>query len=138
VTDVESVLVTGATGNQGGAVAEHLLASDVEFEVYGLTRDATGDRARELEGRGVEMVEGDLNDLETLRPAVSGVDAVFAVTNFWTEGYDRQVRQGKNIAEAAKAEGVSQFVAATRRRQVSRTSTPRGRSNSTRRTSTSR
>ena len=110
MTGVESVLVTGATGNQGGAVAEHLLASETGFEVYGLTRDATGDRARELEERGVEMVEGDLNDLETLRPAVSGVDGVFAVTNFWTEGYDRQVRQGKNIAEAAKAEGVEQFV----------------------------
>jgi len=81
------VLVTGATGNQGSAVVDHLLASDDEFEVHGLTRDATGEKAQKLQDRGVEMVEGDLDDVETLKPLVADVDAVFAVTNFWTVGY---------------------------------------------------
>ncbi|NHN46171.1 NmrA/HSCARG family protein [Halostella sp. JP-L12] len=108
--DARSVLVTGATGNQGGAVVEHLLASDAEFDVRGLTRDASGDRARELADRGVTMVEGDLNDKESLRPHVADADAVFAVTNFWTQGYDAQVQQGKNVAEVAADEGVDQFV----------------------------
>ncbi|SDK26737.1 NmrA/HSCARG family protein [Natronorubrum texcoconense] len=105
-----SVLVTGATGNQGGSVVEHLLASDTEFDVYGLTRDASGDRAQELSEQGVSMVEGDLNDKDSLAPHVAEVDAVFAVTNFWTEGYDQQVQQGKNVAEVASEEGVDQFV----------------------------
>ena len=63
-----SVLVTGATGNQGGAVIDHLLASDADFEVLGLTRDASSDAAEALAERGVEMVEGDLDDPDSLRP----------------------------------------------------------------------
>ena len=104
------VLVVGATGNQGGAVVDHLLASTAAFDVRGLTRDATSDAAQALEERGVTMVEGDLDDPESLRDPVADTDAVFAVTNFWTEGYDAQVQQGKNIADAAAAADVDQFV----------------------------
>ena len=104
------VLVVGATGNQGGAVVDHLLASDTAFDVRGLTRDATSDAAASLEDRGVTMIEGDLDDPETLRGPVADADAVFAVTNFWTQGYDAQVRQGKAIADVASEEGVDQFV----------------------------
>ncbi|WP_306056879.1 NmrA/HSCARG family protein [Natronococcus wangiae] len=105
-----SVLVTGATGNQGGAVVDHLLESDEAFDVYGLTRDASSDAARELAERGVTMVEGDLNEKESLAPRVAEADAVFAVTNFWTQGYETQVQQGENIAEVAADEGVDHFV----------------------------
>ncbi|MBB6647614.1 NmrA/HSCARG family protein [Halobellus ruber] len=104
------VLVVGATGNQGGAVVDHLLASEAAFEVSGLTRDATSDAARALEARGVTIIEGDLDDPETLREPVADADAVFAVTNFWTQGYDAQVRQGKNVADVASEVGVDQFV----------------------------
>ncbi len=105
-----SVLVTGATGNQGGSVVEHLLEADTDFHVSGLTRDASGDRAQELADQGVTVVEGDLNDKSSLEPHVADVDAVFAVTNFWTQGYETQVQQGKNIADAASEASVDQFV----------------------------
>jgi uncharacterized protein YbjT (DUF2867 family) len=105
-----SVLVTGATGNQGGSVVDHLLESDAEFDIYGLTRDASSEAAQELSDRGVTMVEGDLDDKGSLEPHVAEVDAVFAVTNFWTEGYDAQVQQGKNLADVAAEAGVDQFV----------------------------
>jgi uncharacterized protein YbjT (DUF2867 family) len=105
-----SILVTGATGNQGGSVIDHLLASDTEFELSGLTRDAESEAATALADRGVRVVEGDLNDQSTLAPHVENVDAVFAVTNFWTAGYDQQVQQGKNIAEVAAAADIQQFV----------------------------
>ena len=105
-----TVFVTGATGNQGGAVIDHLLASETDFDVLGLTRDTSSDAASALESRGVEMVEGDLNDPDSLRPHVAAADAVFAVTNFWTQGYDAQVQQGKNIADVSAEEGVEQFV----------------------------
>jgi uncharacterized protein YbjT (DUF2867 family) len=110
MTETTSVLVTGATGNQGGAVVDHLLASDEQFDVRGLTRDATSDAAQALEDRGVTMVEGDLEEPETLRDPVDDADAVFAVTNFWTQGYDAQVQQGKNLADVAADVGVDQFV----------------------------
>jgi uncharacterized protein YbjT (DUF2867 family) len=105
-----TVLVTGATGNQGGAVVDHLLDAETDFEVLGLTRDASSDAAAALEDRGVEMVEGDLDDTDSLRPHVDRTDAVFAVTNFWTQGYETQVQQGENLADAAAEEGVDQFV----------------------------
>ncbi|WP_227379122.1 NmrA family NAD(P)-binding protein [Haladaptatus halobius] len=50
--------------------------------MYGLTRDATSEKAQALADRGVTVVEGDLNDIESLRDAVDDVDAVFAVTNY--------------------------------------------------------
>ncbi len=104
------VLVVGATGNQGGAVVDHLLEHGTAFDVRGLTREATSNAAQTLANRGVTMVEGDLDHPETLRDPVADADAVFAVTNFWTQGYDAQVRQGKNIADVASEEGVDQFV----------------------------
>jgi uncharacterized protein YbjT (DUF2867 family) len=111
MTDTQTrVLVTGATGNQGGAVADHLLAADTDFDVRGLTRDADSDRAQALANRGATMVEGNLDDPETLRPHVEDADAVFAVTNFWTSGYDAQVQQGKNIADVSAEAGVDHFV----------------------------
>ncbi|WP_207586706.1 NmrA family NAD(P)-binding protein [Halomontanus rarus] len=108
--DATSVLVTGATGNQGGAVVDHLLEAATEFDVRGLTRDAESEAARALEERGVTVVEGDLNDPNSLRGPVADADAVFAVTNFWTQGYDAQVQQGENLADVASDEGVDQFV----------------------------
>jgi uncharacterized protein YbjT (DUF2867 family) len=105
-----SVLVTGATGNQGGAVVDHLLASEHEFDVRGLTRDAGSDVAAALDDRGVTMVEGDLNDADSLRDPVGEADAVFAVTNFWAVGYDQQVEQGERLATVADEEGVDHFV----------------------------
>jgi uncharacterized protein YbjT (DUF2867 family) len=62
MTENTNVLVVGATGNQGGAVVDHLLASDHDFDVRGLTRDASSDAAQALEERDVTMQEGDLND----------------------------------------------------------------------------
>jgi len=61
MTDTQRILVTGATGNQGGAVVDHLLAAEQSFDVRGLTRDASSDAAASLEDRGVTMVEGDLD-----------------------------------------------------------------------------
>ena len=110
MTGETRVLVTGATGNQGGAVVDSLLASATSFDVRGLTRDPDGETARALAERGVTMVEGDLNDPETLRPHVADADAVFAVTNFWTQGYETQVQQGTTLADVAAEEGVDQFV----------------------------
>ena len=105
-----SVLVTGATGNQGGAVIDHLLAAETDFDIRGLTRDATSETAQALEDRGVTMVEGDLYDEASLQSPFGDVDAVFAVTNFWTEGYEGQVEQGENLADAAASADVDQFV----------------------------
>lgn len=105
-----TVLVIGATGNQGGATIDHLLGADEEFAVRGLTRTPEGDVAQALAERGVDIRRGDLNDKETLRSAVDGVDAVVIVTNIWTAGFDESVRHGKNIADVASDAGVKHIL----------------------------
>lgn len=109
-SEIDRVMVAGATGNQGGAVVDALLALENPPEVRGLTRDRSTKAARELADRGVDVVEGDLEDSSTLVPLLEDVDAVFSVTNFWTLGYDRQVRQGKNLNAAAEEAGVEFLV----------------------------
>ena len=105
------VLVVGATGNQGGAVVDGLLAlDDDQFSVYGLTRDATSEKAQALADRGVTVVEGDLNDTESLRDAMDNVDAVFAVTNYFIAGFEGEIEQGTNLAEVAAESGIDHFV----------------------------
>jgi len=109
-TSEKTVLVVGATGNQGGVTIDHLLGAEEEFAVRGLTRTPDSEAARALAERGVDVRRGNLNDKETLRAAVDGVDAVVIVTNIWTAGFDESVRHGKNIADVAADAGVNHVV----------------------------
>ncbi|MGA6162674.1 NmrA/HSCARG family protein [Amycolatopsis magusensis] len=106
------VLVTGATGRQGGATARALLAAGVP--VRALVRDATTGRAKAVEALGAELVTGDLHDRDSVVRAARGARAVFSVqmAGMTEEGFDfaGEVVQGVNLIEAAKAAGVPQFV----------------------------
>lgn len=105
-----SVLVTGATGRQGGSVAERLLA-DSGYEVYGLTRSPESEAARSLERRGVTTVAGDLERPETLDSIPEAVDAVFCVTDFFSADSEAAERdQGVNAVAAAERLDVDHFV----------------------------
>ena len=102
------ILVAGATGNQGGAVARSLL--DRGFQVRGLTRNPQSPEAQDLTEQGAEVVQGDIEDRSAMERVLEGAYGVFSVQNFWETGYDREVQQGKTVAEAAKAAGVEHFV----------------------------
>ena len=102
------LLVTGATGTQGGAVARELL--DRGHIVHGLTRDPESEEARALAALGAKMVKGDFDDPASLAAAVEGVDGVFGVTLFWPQGYEYEVEQGKRLIDAAVKAGVGRFV----------------------------
>ena len=71
----ESVLVTGATGQQGGAVARALLSRG--HRVKALTRKADSNAARQLMSAGADLVTGDLGDAAPVLKAASGVSAMF-------------------------------------------------------------
>ena len=105
----KKIFVTGATGQQGGAVARHLLKQP-GFAVRALTRDAEKTAARALAQAGAELVQGDLDDPSSYREALEGAYGVFSVQGAMEAGYDAEVRQGKALAEAAKAAGVQHFV----------------------------
>ena len=76
--NVDSILVTGATGPHGGAVARALLAAG--HRVRALTRDPSSSRAQRLASIGAEPVGGDLLDPQSLVIAMDGVEAVYGVT----------------------------------------------------------
>lgn len=101
------ILVTGATGNQGGAVARHL--SQRGFRVRAFVRDPNKPAAQALQQAGVELIEGDLNDRTSLDRALQGASGVFSVQSF-NDGLEAEIRQGKALADAAKAVGTKHFV----------------------------
>jgi uncharacterized protein YbjT (DUF2867 family) len=104
----KTILVTGATGRQGGAVIRHLLPK--RWKVRALTRSPGSAAAQELKRQGIEVVPGDLEDPASLEAAVRGAHGVFSVQDFWSVGARREVQQGKNLADAAKKAGVAHFV----------------------------
>ncbi|MEU4245203.1 NmrA family NAD(P)-binding protein [Actinoplanes sp. NPDC026619] len=110
-----TVLVTGATGRQGGAVARRLLAEGRPVRV--LVRDETTASAAALAMAGAELVPGDFDDPASLSPALKDVAAVFAMppTAISPSGPDteREVRRGRALIDAAAAAGVEQVVFST-------------------------
>ena len=104
------IAVTGATGQQGGAVAKKLLADG--WKVRALTRDLSKPAAQALAEAGAELVAGDLDSRSELDAAFQGAYGVFSVQNFWLPnvGYEGEIRQGKNVADAAKAAGIQHLV----------------------------
>lgn len=101
------ILVTGATGAQGGSVAAHLLAQG-EVAVRCLTRHPESVRAAELRAEGAELVHGDMGDLSSLRRALVGCWGAFGVTSFW-EHFEHEFEHGKNLIDAV-AESPVQFL----------------------------
>ncbi|MFI7000135.1 NmrA/HSCARG family protein [Nocardia sp. NPDC050175] len=109
-TDSEPVLVTGATGKQGGATARALLAAGVPVRAF--VRDP--ERAKGIEALGAELVIGDLHDRNSVIRAAEGARAVFSVQRPGMSAagidFEGEVAQGLNLIEGAKAAGVQQFV----------------------------
>ncbi|GAA4610137.1 NmrA/HSCARG family protein [Actinoallomurus liliacearum] len=109
------VLVTGATGKQGGATARRLLAGG--WPVRALVRDLTAPAAAELAAAGARLVRGDFDDPASLRPAFDGAAAVFGVppVTFGPAGpeTDREVARGRALIDAAAAAGIEQVVFST-------------------------
>ena len=103
-THGKTILVTGATGNQGGATARHLLADG--WHVRALVRDDTTPAAAALAAAGAELVLGDLDDRASCEAAVRGAYGVYSVQS----ANDNQVAQGRNIADAATAADVRHLV----------------------------
>jgi uncharacterized protein YbjT (DUF2867 family) len=102
------VLITGATGQQGGAVARELAGKG--FALRAMTRKPDGDPAKALAKLGATVVKGDLDDPASLGAALDGAWGVFAVQNTWEAGVEKEEEQGKRIAKAAREKGVQHFV----------------------------
>ena len=106
-----TIVVTGATGLQGGAVARQLLAEGCR--VRAVTRNAQSAKAQALAARGAEVVQADLTDPASLAPVVQGAHGVFSVQNPMVSGVEGEIQQGKNLADAARQAGVRHVVYAS-------------------------
>ncbi len=105
------ILISGATGQQGGATARALAGKG--FKIRALTRNPDSDAAKALAAAGAEVVKGDLDDEASLKAALAGAWGAYAVQNTWTAGVEGEEAQGHRFAKVARAAGVQHFVYAS-------------------------
>ena len=107
-----TILISGATGQQGGATARALAGKG--FKLRALTRDPNSDKAKALAAAtGAELVKGELDDEASVKAALAGAWGAYAVQNTWTAGVEGEEKQGKLFAKAARDAGVQHFVYAS-------------------------
>ena len=102
------VVVTGATGRQGRAVARRLLSEG--WRVRAITRRPESRRARDLAAFGADVVGADMAVRETLSRAFRDAYGVFSVQNPMISGVEGEIQQGRNVADAARESGVRHLV----------------------------
>jgi uncharacterized protein YbjT (DUF2867 family) len=108
MTSDRTILITGVTGKQGGAVAQALQGTG--FHLRGLTRRPDSELSAALVRDGIEVVKGDLDDESSLRRALAGAWGVFGVQNAGEAGAEREEAQGKRLATLAREAGVEHYV----------------------------
>jgi uncharacterized protein YbjT (DUF2867 family) len=119
MTTGKTIAVVGATGKQGCSVVKALLASASAKEydtIRCLTRNAKSEKAKTLAALSpvIQMVEGHMGDVTSLKRAFAGAWAVFAVSDYWDpETFDKEYEFGKNMADAASACHVTYYIWST-------------------------
>jgi len=102
----ETILVTGITGQQGGAVARQLLKDG--YSVVGMTRHP--DKAAEVKKLGAQILAGDMTDRASLDRALDGIRKAFLVTTPFEKGEENETEQGVKFADACSIAGVTHLV----------------------------
>lgn len=103
-----TVLVTGTTGNQGGAVADALMAKG--HQVRALTRNVNSPAAQRLAKQGAEVLQGNFDDADSVKKALQGVDSFYLMGSPFEGGVMVETQQGIRLAEAAKAANIGHLV----------------------------
>jgi uncharacterized protein YbjT (DUF2867 family) len=109
------IAITGATGAQGGGLARAILNDkNSSFKVRAITRDVNSDKAKELKKLGAEVVEGNIDEEESMNKAFEGAYAAYCVTFYWAHmSPDREISNGRNLAKAAKHAGIKHAIWST-------------------------
>jgi uncharacterized protein YbjT (DUF2867 family) len=108
VANQRTILVTGATGQQGGSLARLLFQK--KHKVYALTRNAQSSSAQDLRNRGANIVKGDLDDSDSLEHAIKDVESVFLMGTPFEDGTGGEIRRGKLMTDIAKKNGIQHLV----------------------------
>ncbi len=107
MTNNKIIFVTGATGNQGGAVARNLISEG--FIVKALTRNPDSAKALNLKRLNIQLVKGDLDNADTYREYLKDVYGIFSVQTF-ENGVNKEIRQGLTLATIAKEIEIKHFL----------------------------
>ena len=102
------ILVTGATGQQGGALATLLLQK--RHKVYALTRNTQSPAAQDLKSKGATIVKGDLDDSDSLEQAVKDLESIFLMGTPFEDGTEGETRRGKMMSDIAKDKNIEHLV----------------------------
>ena len=108
VANQRKILVTGATGQQGGSLARLLLQK--KHKVYALTRNTQSSAAQDLRNKGANVVKGDLDDSDSLERAVKDVESIFLMGTPFEDGTEGETRRGKLMADISKENKVEHLV----------------------------
>jgi uncharacterized protein YbjT (DUF2867 family) len=108
VANQRKILVTGATGQQGGSLARLLLQK--KHKVYALTRNTQSSAAQDLRNKGANVVKGDLDDSDSLERAAKDVESIFLMGTPFEDGTEGETRRGKLMADIAKENKVEHLV----------------------------
>ena len=113
--DKKIIAVVGATGAQGGGLVRAILSDRSSgFTPRAITRKKDSDKAKALAKLGVEVVEANTDDMQSVKKAFDGAYGAFCVTNFWEHfSVEKEMAQAKNMAQAAKSAGVQQVIWST-------------------------
>ena len=109
------IVVTGATGAQGGGVIRAILNDkSSEFGARAITRNASSDKAKALADIGAEVVQADLNDAESVKRAFEGAYGAYCVTFFWEHfSPDKEFAEASVLAAAARHAGIQHAIWST-------------------------
>ena len=108
VANQRNILVTGATGQQGGSLARLLLQK--KHKVHALTRNTQSTAAQDLRNRGAKILKGDLDDSDSLKRAVKDVQSIFLMGTPFEDGIEGEIRRGKLMADIAKENNIDHIV----------------------------
>jgi uncharacterized protein YbjT (DUF2867 family) len=115
VAEKKIIAVAGATGAQGGGLMRAILSDpNGGFAARGLTRNVKSEKAKDLAGLGAELVEANVDDVESLKKAFKGAHGAYCVTFFWEHfSPEKEFNQASNMAHAAKHAGLQHVIWST-------------------------
>ena len=115
MAEKKTIAILGATGAQGGGLANAILADpNGGFAVRALTRDVNSEKAKVLAQQGAELVAGDVDNPESLKKLFTGVYGAFCVTFFWAHfSPEKELAEARSMAEAAKQAGLKHVIWST-------------------------
>ncbi len=115
MTDKKIITVLGATGAQGGGLVRAIQADKTSgFRARAVTRDPGSAKARELASLGAEIVQGDVDNRDSLERAFRGAHGAYCVTFFWAHFQpEKEQAEARAMAQAAKQAGVKHVIWST-------------------------